>query len=58
MSEAQNRFEHRHERVTRGAAGRFVALELDFGELKVPVAVLVPDEGVDGVGSNVETIVA
>ena len=57
MSEAQNRFEHRHERVTRGAAGRFVALELDFGELKVPVAVLVPDEGVDGIGGNVETIV-
>ena len=25
IAEAQNRFEHRHERVTRGAAGRFVA---------------------------------
>lgn len=57
MGEAKHRFKHRHERMARGAAGRFVALELNLREFEIPVAVFVPDKGVDGVGGYVETIV-
>ena len=56
VSQAKDRFQHANQRLTRTALRGFVALShLDLRQFEVPVTVLVPNEGVDGVGSVVKT---
>ena len=57
MHQAQHRLEHAQQRAPGGALRRLGArLELHLGDLEVPVAVLVPDEGVDRLGDRVEPV--
>ena len=54
--------QHSFQRADQGPAGAallcFVTgLDLDLGDFQVPVAELVPDEFVDGLGDQVETVV-
>ncbi len=58
MRQTQDGFQHPHQRATGAALFRFtvfVTVEHRLGQLQIPVAVLVPDELVGGVGSDVET---
>ena len=57
MGEAQNCFEHRDKGMTRSTLFGFRTAQLNFGKFHIPVAVLIPDEGIDGIGSIVEAIV-
>ncbi len=58
VREAQDGFQRADQRAARGALLRFAAgLDLHLGDLQVPVAELVPDEFVDGLGDVVETVV-
>jgi hypothetical protein len=55
VGQAQNRFQRADQRAARGALLGFVAgLDLHLGDFQVPVAELVPDEVVDGVGDVVQ----
>ena len=57
MREPQDRLQDAHQRAPRAALRSIVATsEIDFGKLHVPIAVLVPDEFVDGLGREVEAI--
>ena len=58
MGQAQHGFQ-RADQGPAGAAllGVVTGLDLDLGDFQVPVAELVPDELVDGLGDQVETVV-
>jgi hypothetical protein len=58
VRQAQHGFQCAHQRAAGAALLGFVAgLDLDLGDFQVPVAELVPDEFVDGLGEQVETVV-
>ena len=58
MSQAQRLLKNGNQCMAGSSLNSFVALvELDFRKFKIPVAVLVPNEGVDCVGSVIETVV-
>ena len=55
VSQTQHRFKHRDQGVARGALLSIIAVsKLHLGKLQVPVAVLIPNEGVDGVGGVIQ----
>jgi hypothetical protein len=55
VGQAQDRLQRTDQRAARGALLGFVAgLDLHLGDFQIPVAELVPDEVVDGVGHVVE----
>ena len=57
VSQTQNAFEHHGQSMTRGACrGLVAAVDLNLGKFQIPVAELVPDEAVNGVGDVVETV--
>ncbi len=58
MGQAQHGLQHAHQGAARAALPRLIAgLDLHLGQLDVPVAVLVPDELVDGAGEQVEAVI-
>jgi hypothetical protein len=58
VGQAQDRFQRADQRAAGAALLGFVAgLDLDLGDFQIPVAELVPDELVDGLGNEVETVV-
>ena len=59
MREAQDRFEHAHQRAARGALLGFIAaMHLYFCQLYVPVAVFVPHQFVERARQIVEAVFA
>src|SRR3970040_1828796 len=59
VCEPQGRLKHTYQRPARTALLRLIAVrELNLGELDIPVAILVPDEAVDGAGEIVEAVLA
>jgi hypothetical protein len=55
VGQAQHGFQHAHQGAAGAALLGFVAgLDLDLGDFQIPVAELVPDELVDGLGDEVE----
>ena len=56
MRQAQDGFQHADQRAARGALRLGAGLDLHLGDFQVPVAELVPDEVVDGVGGVVQAV--
>ncbi len=58
VCQAQDRFQHAQQGTAGGALlCRVAVLDLHLGDFQIPVAVLVPDEVVEGLRSEVETVV-
>ena len=58
MGQAQHGFQHAHQGAAGAALlGLVAGLDLHLGQFQIPVAVLVPDEFVDGLGEQVEAVV-
>ena len=57
MRQAQRGFQHAQQRAACSPAlGRIRVVQFHLGQFQIPVAVVVPDEAVDGVGRQIEAV--